>query len=65
MRTSLFWPIGSRSSGSSEHGEKLTLALFHMIESVIHRHVLSVRIFDKDEELADFLVKIVVSAVES
>jgi AcrR family transcriptional regulator len=62
---SLFWPTEGRSSDSSEHDKKLTLALFHMIESVIHRHILSARMFDKDEELAEFLTKIVINVVES
>jgi len=36
-----------------------------MIESVIHRHILQVRMFEKDEELAEFLTKIVLSVVEN
>jgi hypothetical protein len=62
---SLFWPYEGRSLDSSEHAKKLTLALFHMIESVIHRHILQVRMFEKDEELAEFLTKIVLSVVEN
>jgi AcrR family transcriptional regulator len=62
---SLFWPHEGRNLDSSEHAKKLTLALFHMIESVIHRHILQVRMFEKDEELAEFLTKIVISVVEN
>jgi hypothetical protein len=45
--------------------KKLTLALFHTIEGVFHRHVLQIRMFNKDEELSDFLTKIVLSVVEN
>jgi len=40
------------------------LALFHTIESVVHRHVLSVEVFDTDEELADFLLVIALAVVQ-
>ena len=60
----LFWPKEDRNLDSSARSKRLTLALFHLIESVIHRHILHPRMFDKDEELAEFLTKIVLCIVE-
>jgi AcrR family transcriptional regulator len=59
----IFWPLGIEGLDNSKM-KKLALALFHTIESVIHRHVLSVRVFDTDEELAEFLTNVVLVAIE-
>jgi len=60
----LFWSTQSEGLDRPEL-KKLTLTLFHTIESVVHRHVLLKRMFDTDEELAKFLTDMVLGVIEN
>jgi len=39
------------------------LALFHTIESTVHRHVLLIRMFDTNEKLTEFLSAVVLGVI--
>jgi AcrR family transcriptional regulator len=60
---SAFWP---RQIGDTNQlrVQANMLALFHTLESIVHRHVLSVKLFEIDQELADFLSVITLAVIK-
>lgn len=60
---SVFWSNQTEDEIESRLQEGM-LALFHMIESVVHRHVLSAEVFETDEELVDFLSVIAFAVIK-
>jgi AcrR family transcriptional regulator len=60
----LLWP--QETSGiETEELKTLTLALFHTIESVVHRHLTSIQIYKTDKQLAEFLADVVLGVMSS
>ncbi len=60
----LLWP---KDTSGIKIGElkKLTLALFHTVESVVHRHLTSMEVCKTDEQLAEFLADVVLGVTSS
>jgi AcrR family transcriptional regulator len=58
----LFQPGEVEDSNNPEVRETM-LALFHTIESTVHRHVLLIRMFDTNEKLAEFLSAVVLGVI--
>ena len=60
----LLWPKETSGIRTKEL-KKLTLALFHTLESVVHRHITSIEVCETDKQLAEFLTDVVLGVVSS
>jgi AcrR family transcriptional regulator len=60
----LLWPKETSGIRTTEL-KKLTLTLFHTIESVVHRHITSIEVCETDKQLAEFLADVVLGVMSS
>jgi len=60
----LLWPKETSGIKTSEL-KQLTLALFHTIEGVIHRHLTSIKVCETDTQLVQFLADVVLGVMSS